>query len=80
MTALFDDSGPGNAGRTHKTSRRREGGLPWMSAQQAEAYLIARDTLRRIQRTAPLLRPALDPRFKAHPHRDHSAQGGTRNE
>ena len=43
-----------NAGRTRRTTRRRSG-LPSMSAKQTQAYLIARDALRRIQRTSSLL-------------------------
>lgn len=34
---------------------RPRGGLPSMSPRQAEAYLLARDTVRRIRRTAALM-------------------------
>lgn len=44
---------------------RPRGGMPSMSPRQTEAYLLARDTVRRIQRTASLI--------EAIPHR---AAGG----
>ena len=34
---------------------RPRGGMPSMSPRQTEAYLLARDTVRRIQRTASLM-------------------------
>jgi len=42
------------AGQTHRTMGRRRG-LPSMSEKQTQAYLMARDALRRIQRTSSLL-------------------------
>jgi hypothetical protein len=39
---------------------RRRGGLPSMSEKQTQAYLIARDTLRRIGRTCSLVLPMVE--------------------
>lgn len=44
------------AGRTRMTMGRR-GGMPSMSEKQAEAYLAARDALRRIRQTSSFLTP-----------------------
>ncbi len=52
-----------NAGRTHGKTRRRTG-LPCMHESKIQAYLAARDALRRIQRLAALHGPgagAADP-------------------
>lgn len=46
-------------GRSSWTMRRR-GGLPSMSEKQSQAYLIARDTLRRIRRTCSLVLPMVE--------------------
>lgn len=45
-------SGKGRAGRNPV---RRSGALPYMSERQIQAYLLARDAVRRVQRTASLL-------------------------
>jgi len=42
-------SGSGNSGRSAVN-----GALPYMSERQTQAYLIARDTIRRIQRTSSI--------------------------
>jgi len=42
------------AGKTQRTVARRRG-LPSMSEKQTQAYLMARDALRRIRRTSSLL-------------------------
>ena len=54
MSARFDTSLSGIDGRTRRTMRSC-GGLPSMSEQQTQAYLIARDALRRIRRTSSLV-------------------------
>jgi hypothetical protein len=51
MSSRFGSSLSGNGGRIRKTMSRGAG-KPFVSAQQIEAYLIARDALRRIQRTS----------------------------
>jgi hypothetical protein len=51
----------GNSGRNRRSMPRR-GGLPSMSEKQTQAYLIARDALRRIQRTSLLVLPPPDGR------------------
>lgn len=43
----------GRSGTARKTGTR-SGGTPCMSPRQAEAYLLARDTVRRIQRMSSL--------------------------
>jgi hypothetical protein len=50
---------PGIMGRRSWAMRRR-GGLPSMSEKQTQAYLIARDTLRRIGRTCSLVLPMVE--------------------
>ena len=45
-------SGPG---RSSRKAADGSGGLPCMSKRQTEAYLLARDALRRIQRTSALV-------------------------
>lgn len=47
----------GKAGVSRKAVTR-SGGFPGMSQRQAEAYLLARDAVRRIQRTASLISAA----------------------
>ncbi len=42
-------------GRTSHKAAKGPGGLPYMSERQTEAYLLARDALRRIQRTSSLV-------------------------
>jgi hypothetical protein len=42
-------------GRTESKTDVRSRGLPFMSERQTEAYLLARDAVRRIQRTSSLL-------------------------
>jgi hypothetical protein len=51
----------GNGGHNRRSMPRR-GGLPFMSEKQTQAYLIARDALRRIQRTSSLVLPPADGR------------------
>lgn len=63
MSTRFGGSASNNAGGYARATRRREG-LPWMSNKQTEAYLVARDTLRRIQRTSPLVLPTLEKRLQ----------------
>ena len=74
MASRFGSSLAGNAGRTRRTMRRR-GGLPSMSEKQVQAYLIARDVVRRIRRTcslAPLDRsPELGDRMQSTYRTDH---------
>ncbi len=41
-------------GRTTRNAATRSGGISIMSERQAQAYLLARDAVRRIQRTASL--------------------------
>lgn len=50
---------PGITARSSRTMRRR-GGLPSMSEKQTQAYLIARDTLRRLGRTCSLVLPMVE--------------------
>lgn len=45
-------------GRTARTTSRRSGALPPLSERHTEAYLLARDTVRRIQRTTSLVEAA----------------------
>jgi hypothetical protein len=54
MSSRLSASLSGTAGQTRRTMRRHSG-LPFMSEQQAQAYLIARDALRRIRRTSSLV-------------------------
>ena len=42
-------------GRTAHKAAKGSGGLPYMSERQTEAYLLARDAVRRIQRTSSLV-------------------------
>lgn len=42
-------------GRTSRHAAKVSGGLPSMSQRQTEAYLLARDTLRRIQRASSMV-------------------------
>ena len=42
-------------GRAARNPMRRSGALPYMSERQIQAYLLARDAVRRVQRTASLL-------------------------
>ncbi len=44
--------------RTVRKAATRAGGLPLMSERQTEAYLLARETVRRIQRTTSLVSAA----------------------
>jgi hypothetical protein len=44
---------------------KRRGGLPSMSARQTQAYLLARDALRRIQRTSSLVPAPVDQRYSS---------------
>ncbi len=48
-------------GRTARNVVRRSGAIPYMSERQIQAYLLARDALRRIRRT-PSLVDATSPR------------------
>lgn len=59
MTSRFGASLSGNVRRTGTTMRHRSG-LPSMSEKQSQAYLIARDALRRIARTSSLVFPPPD--------------------
>jgi hypothetical protein len=56
MSSRSGTSLSGNAGQGRTTMKRR-GGLPSMSEKQTQAYLIARDALRWIQRTSALVPP-----------------------
>ena len=42
-------------GRTARNAVRRSGAIPYMSERQIQAYLLARDALRRIRRTPSLV-------------------------
>ena len=42
-------------GRTARRTAKRSGAMPYMSEQQTQAYLLARDTVRRVQRTSSLV-------------------------
>ena len=42
-------------GRTARSTVKRSGALPYMSEQQTNAYLLARDTVRRVQHTSSLV-------------------------
>ena len=46
--------------RQRGSTMRRRGGLPSMSEKQTQAYLIARDTLRRLGRTCSLVLPTVE--------------------
>jgi hypothetical protein len=61
MVSRSVTSASGNSGRNRRSMPRR-GGLPSMSEKQTQAYLIARDALRRIQRTSSLVLPPPDGR------------------
>ena len=54
MSSRFGASLSGHAGRGGETMRGR-GGSFYMSEKQTQAYLIARDALRRIRRTSALV-------------------------
>ena len=41
--------------RTARSTAQRSGAMPYMSEQQTQAYLLARDTVRRVQRTSSLV-------------------------
>lgn len=51
---------PSGSARQNQRPMRRRGGLPSMSEKQTQAYLIARDALRRIRRTSALVLPSPD--------------------
>jgi len=51
MSSRFDFPVSGNEGRI-RAPMRRGAGKPLMSPKQIEAYLVARDALRRIQRAS----------------------------
>ena len=55
MNSRFAASPSENAAPTTSRTRRRRGSLGSMSEKQTQAYLLARDALRRIQRTSSLL-------------------------
>ena len=59
MPSQIGPRAPGTKGRSGSTMRRR-GGLPSMSEKQTQAYLIARDTLRRLGRTCSLVLPTVE--------------------
>ena len=46
-------------GRAALNASRRSGGIPYMSERQIQAYLLARDAVRRVQRTSSLFGAAL---------------------
>jgi hypothetical protein len=54
MSSRSRTSFPGDAERSRRASRRREGAT-FTSEKQTQAYLMARDVLRRIQRTSSLI-------------------------
>jgi hypothetical protein len=51
MSSRFGSSLSGNEGRI-RTTMSRGAGKPFMSEKQIEAYLVARDMLRRVQRAS----------------------------
>lgn len=59
MASRSGPSRAGNAKPNHGFGRRRAG-APYLSESQTQAYLLARDVLRRIQRTSSLLLPPQD--------------------
>ncbi len=56
MSTRFGVSTSGNAHLAVGVTQPRRG-LRWMSERQTEAYLMTRDTLRRIQRSLPSVPP-----------------------
>ena len=42
-------------GRSARSTAKRSGAMRYMSEQQTQAYLLARDTVRRVQRTSSLV-------------------------
>ena len=46
-------------GRMSRSKASKQGGLPSLTERQVEAYLLSRDTLRRIQRTSAFLGEAV---------------------
>ncbi len=42
-------------GRAARNTATRSGGIPYMSERQTQAYLLARDAVRRVQRTSSLV-------------------------
>lgn len=58
MASRSSTSLAGDARRTRR-ARSRRNGLPPLSQKQVQAYLIARDVVRRIKRTCSLV-PSLD--------------------
>jgi len=46
---------PLGRGRVARSATKPLGGIPYMSERQTQAYLMARDALRRVQRTASLV-------------------------
>jgi len=52
MSTRFGVSPSDNTGKSAAAAQRRRG-LRWMSERQTEAYLIAREALRRVQRSLP---------------------------
>ncbi|GAA4355520.1 hypothetical protein GCM10023165_47730 [Variovorax defluvii] len=53
MPSGFDPAATGS--QRPPGANRRMGGRPVMSEKEIEAYLVARDAVRRIQRATPLL-------------------------
>ena len=51
---------PSGSARRNQRPMLRRGGLPSMSEKQTQAYLVARDVLRRIRRTSGLDLPPPD--------------------
>jgi hypothetical protein len=44
-----------SASRSADSATATPSGIPYMSERQLDAYLLARDTVRRIQRVSPLM-------------------------
>jgi hypothetical protein len=60
MSSRSRTSSSRNPERIIRTTMWGRGGLPSMSEKQTQAYLIARDVLRRIRRTCSLVMPPPD--------------------
>lgn len=59
MASRSGPSRAGNANPNHSFGRRRAG-APYLNESQTQAYLLARDVLRRIQRTSSQMLPPRD--------------------
>ncbi len=63
-------------GRATRNAPRRSAGIPYMSERQIQAYLLARDALRRIQRSTSLVDAAVHRAARDCPPLSHERRRG----